>query len=323
MAFVTGEPLKKGKRSTDVKFILGCDESGAKGYANQTEKSPGEVGVFAGLLVPEAILKLAEKSLETVIAPFRTTDGKLHITDLPPADQAALRTGLFDVIREHQLPCFWYAIHVEGFHAHHLKMVELLQNAANEAAKLGGAVKPRASREAPASLHVELFRALYAHMVAFIEERSPGEVEIEARIDRVDTPIAKSFRQEADRLLETSRKSVVTGFDRVAQQVVRGEIRFETHYPPELQIETEVKSLELKIVGDEDPIVIAADVLSNSLAYHFHRRGPGELYEELNRPAAVATHPLARNLDTFWNWGEGDLVGDSMFRHPKAKPVAD
>jgi hypothetical protein len=41
-----GEPI--------THVILACDESGAKGYADGDEQSPGEVGVFAGIMVPEA-----------------------------------------------------------------------------------------------------------------------------------------------------------------------------------------------------------------------------------------------------------------------------
>ncbi|WP_010161903.1 hypothetical protein [Sphingomonas sp. PAMC 26617] len=307
-----------------MKFIFACDESGAKGYADQDEQYPGQVGVFAGLLVPESVLAQTETALEAAIAPNRGTDGKLHITGLQAAAQAALRHDLYDAIRRCQLPCFWYAIHVAGFHAHHNWMVGLLDDAAEQARTLGNGVKTGSSREKPDSLHVELFRALYGHMVAFIEERSPGEVEIEARTDRVDTPIAKSFRREADRLLDTApRKTVASGFDPVANKVIKREIHFDTHWPEELRITTQVKSLDLKIVSDTDPVVVAADVLANSLYHHFRNRGPDELYAELNRPIAVAGHPLAESLDAFCNWGGGDLIGDRMFRHPKAKPIAD
>ncbi|WP_457309518.1 hypothetical protein [Sphingomonas sp. UYAg733] len=307
-----------------MKFILACDESGAKGYADQDEQYSGQVGVFAGLLVPESILAQTEAALEAAIAPHRGTDGKLHITDLLAPAQASLREGLYEAIRACRLPCFWYAIHVAGFHAHHNRMIGLLEDAADQARALGNLVKTGAPREKPDSLHVELFRALYGHMVAFIEERSPGEVEIEARTDPVDTPIAKSFRREADQLLDTApRKTVASGFDPVANKVIKREMRFETYWPEELRITTRVKSLDLKIVSDADPIVVAADVLANSLYHHFRNRGPDQLYADLNRPIAVADHPLAKSLDAFCNWGGGDLVGDRMFRHPKAKPVVD
>jgi len=304
-----------------MKFILACDESGAKGYADQDEQYAGEVGVFAGLLVPDPVLQKIEIALEAAIAPHRGIDGKLHITDLPAPSQAALRQGIYDVIRAEQLPCFWYAIHVAGFYAHHKRMQALLNDAAADASAHSARVKTGSPRENPGSLHGELFRGLYGHIVAYIEERSPGEVEIEVRTDRVDKPIAKLFRLEAERLLDDApRRVVATGFDTVDKKIVKAEARFETNWPEELRFLTTVKALDLKTVNDADPIVLAADALANSLCHHFRNRSDAERYGDLNRPSAVAGHPLAQSLDTFWNWGGADLVGDRLFRHPLAPP---
>lgn len=304
-----------------IKFILACDESGAKGYADQDEQYPGEVGVFAGLLVPEPVLQKTEIALEAAIVPHRSFGGKLHITGLPAPSQAALRQGIYDVIRAEQLPCFWYAIHVAGFRAHHETMQRLVTNVVSDARARSARVKTGSPRDAPASLHGELFRGLYGHIVAFIEERSPGEVDIEVRTDRVDRPIAKLFRLEAERLLDyTPRRAVTRGLDTVDKKVVQTEVRFETHWPDELRLSTTVKVLDLKTVSDADPIVVAADVLANSLCHHFRTRGETERYGDLNRPNAIASHPLARSLDTFLNWGGPD-VSDRLFRHPLAPPL--
>lgn len=305
-----------------MKFILACDESGAKGYADQDEQFPGQIGVFAGLLVPGDILAKAEAALEAAIAPHRGGDGKLHITDLEASAQADLRERLFEAIRALHLPCFWYAIHVAGYHAHHMMFTGMIAEAVKDAAALGGTIQGPTPRAQPASLHVELFRGLYSHIVAFIEERAPGDVTIEARTDRVDTPIAKSFRVEAERLLDRApRTSTVTGYDRVEKKIVKRQVTFETHWPEALSISTNVTSLDLRTVSDEDPIVVAADVLANSLHYHFRQRGANEMYEDLNRPGAVQGHPLAYSLDTFRNWGDSD-ISDRLFRHPKAKPLS-
>lgn len=304
-----------------MKFILACDESGAKGYADQDEQFPGQIGVFAGLLVPDEIRARVEAALEAAIAPHRGGDGKLHITDIEATAQADLRQRLFDVIRELHPPCFWYAIHVAGFHAHHAMFARVIAGAGKNSAPLVETIKRREPRVAPGSLHVELFRGLYGHIVAFIEERAPGDVTIEARTDRVDTPIAKSFRQEAERLLDkTPRTSLVSGYDSVENKVVKRQVTFETHWPESLGITTNVVSLDLRTVSDADPIVVAADVLANSLHHHFRQREADEMYEDLNRPNAVQGHPLAQNLDAFWNWGGPDIA-DRLFRHPKAKPL--
>lgn len=161
-----------------MKFILACDESGAKGYADKDEQFPGQIGVFAGLLVPEELLAQAEAALEAAIAPHRGGDGKLHITDLEASAQADLRQRLFEAIQALHLPCFWYAIHVAGYHGHHTRLVGMIADAVKDAAAPGGEIQGPTPRTSLGSLHVELFRGLYSHIVAFIEERAPGDVTI-------------------------------------------------------------------------------------------------------------------------------------------------
>lgn len=305
-----------------MKIILACDESGAKGYADQDEQFPGQVGVFAGLFVPEERLAPAQLRLEAAIAPYRGNDGKLHITDLPPTQQGGLRADLFAAILDLNLPCFWYAIHIAGFHAWHRKTEQLHSDAREKmaASNPNPRVKVGRHRENPESLHAILFTGLYAHMVAYIEERNPGPVDIVVRTDNVDAPIAKLFRQKAEDLLNTDpRTSSATGFDTVTQSVVRAQMRFEAKIPPELQVTTKVERLIITPVGDEDPIVVAADVLANSLCHLFHKRSPGDLYADLNRPSAVEGHPLVNVLATFKDWGGSD-ISDRMYRHPAAPP---
>ena len=303
-----------------MKVILACDESGAKGYADKDEQFPGQVGVFAGVFVPEDMLDTAEQRLASAIAPYRGKAGKLHITDLPAAQQGGLRADIFAAILELNLPCFWYAIHVAGFYSWHQKVEQLHANARADMAESNPTprIKVGSPREKAESLHATLFTGLYAHIVAFIEERNPGLVEVVVRTDNVDAPIAKLFKQKAEDLLYTgARTSTSTGFDTVTKTVVSQQFRFETDIPPELQVATTVESLSIIPVGDEDPIVVAADVLANSLCHHFHNRPAEQLYGDLNRPSAVATHTLLHVLASFKDWGGPD-ISDRMYRHPAA-----
>ncbi|BCG82602.1 hypothetical protein MesoLj113b_61440 [Mesorhizobium sp. 113-3-3] len=306
-----------------MRIIFACDESGAKGYADRDEAFDGEVGLFAGVMVPESHLAAVEADLQIVVQRYQTDAQKLHIADLPPDRQGALRDDIYAVIRKHQLPCFWYAIHVAGFHAWHLSQIEARKQAKALPAAASSQpprYKGGSPRETPDSLHVAIFDGLYAHLVAFLEERGCKDVEIEVRTDRVDNPIVKDFIAVAERLLgdmtftRTSRR-----FDTVTKTLVDRQIRICTVLPPELQIELQVRSLEINAVDhDSDGLVLAADVLANSLAYLFKQRIGTEKYTRLNWPDAVTGHPLEENLLTFNNWGDGDLVGDVLYRHPKA-----
>ena len=88
-----------------------------------------------------------------------------------------------------------------------------------------------------------------------------------------------------------------------------------------MHIETVIRSLSIKPVGEEDGFVLAADVLANSLNHLFKNRQDAVRYSDLNTPEAVATHPLANYLDTFNDWGVGDIIGDRLYSHPKAPKI--
>ena len=169
-------------------------------------------------------------------------------------------------------------------------------------------------RSNPESLHVALYLGLYSHLIAFCEERGRHELDVEMRLDNVDSPSARDFESAAKNLLNLdARVKRVTGFDPGAKAVT-GEIRSKIVLPEELSVSVVLRSLTLNLVNDQDPLVLAADVLANSLTNLFHAREANEKFGPLNRPEAVVTHPLAVQLDAFWNWGGGDLVGDAIYR---------
>jgi len=68
-----------------------CDESGAKGYADQGEGTPGEVGVFAGILVPGSRHADVGAVFNEIASRYAPASGKLHIADLEPQLQMELR----------------------------------------------------------------------------------------------------------------------------------------------------------------------------------------------------------------------------------------
>ncbi|MHC8326039.1 hypothetical protein [Pseudomonas sp. LB1P83] len=308
------------------RFFFYCDESGAKGYANQQESFPGETGVFAGILFPEQLHADLSEKFDAIARHFKPAQGKLHIADLPQEQKGALRQALFNEIQAAGLPCFWYAIHVAGLNDYYTQQTERLRNhrAAVEARRTSPArVKTGSVREEPPSMHVELFSGLHAHIVAFLLERGCNNVDLEIRTDQVDSPLAKQFENVAAELLKTDPDvTETTGFDTLMQQVVHGQITTSVQYPAEMEIPPVVRSLSIKPIDDSDGLILAADVLANSLNYHFKCRTENQLYYPLNDPDAVAGHPLFEHLDAFNNWGTGDLIGDRLYRHPKA-PALD
>lgn len=304
-----------------------CDESGAKGYANKGESFQGEVGVFAGILVPGEYLAAVQSGFDEIASRYTPASGKLHIADLRPDQQRALREEIFSAIRNAKLPCFWYAIHVAGLHDFHESQKALKAKLDEESKLARGGAEPRikggSPRDKPANMHVELFNGLYAHLVAFLAERNRHSVDVEIRTDQVDAPIRTRFEEVAEELLNNDPViSERTGFDTVEKVVVSRSLSVGWDWPPELDFSPTVRSLSIAIVPGSDGFVLAADVLANSLNHLFQNRDVSAMFGPLNCRDAVANHPLADHLDAFWNWGAGDCIGDGLYRHPK-QPVSE
>ena len=307
---------------TTTNVILACDESGAKGYADQQEHYPGETGVFAGIVVSQEIEAVARPEFQRIYDRYKPTAEKLHITDLPPDQQRDLRQDVYSAIRKLRLPCLWYAIHMEGFHDWYLKEKKLLENARQEALKADPQprIKQGSPREEPSSMHEELFVGLYSHLIAFLEEQHQKDVSIEIRTDQIDSPITKNFKRLAQRLLDdTPELTTVTGWDTVTRKVVGRTVKINVKYPDSLKIEVTVRNLTINPVREEDGYVLAADVLANSLYRLFKDRDQSELYKSLNELTAIRDHPIAANFAVFRDWGHGDVMGDRLFRHPKSR----
>ncbi len=310
-----------------AKVFFYCDESGAKGYADQKEDYPGEIGVFAGILVPEECLATVQPVFNQIAKQYMRNSGKLHISDLPKDHQEEVRNEIFAAIKKFGLPCFWYAIHVAGLHAYYVNTSALFKQIKDNVISARDEAAPRikrgSPRENPLSMHIELFTGLYSRLVAFLSEQGQQGVDVMIMTDHVDTPIVEQFTIVAKELLDNDPCiSTFTGFDTVEKKVVTGSITNNVKWPPELDFSPVVSSLSITTttMPDSDGLTLAADVLANSLLYLFRNRHPDSLYGPLNCREAVASHPLFDRLDTFENWGAGDCVGDGIYKHPKTHP---
>lgn len=303
---------------TVTKVILFCDESGAKGYADQDEASDGEVGVFAGIMLPENLIPTVSADFQAIYDRYKPTSGKFHVADLDRNARQALREEIFNAITVHQLPCFWYAVHVAGFHDYHRQLRDSKEQSYLEQQSRNPDIRLGSFRALNPSLHVALFQGLYSLVVAYLAEREQKRVEIDIRSDNIDAPLLKEFEDAAVELLSdqpTVHRN--TAFHAVKKQVLERQIIIQAILPDELELEIVVERLVIDTDHADDPLVLAADVLANSLNHHFLNRPSSEKYEALNHREAILGHPLHRSLDTYWDWSV-DLLGDRTWSHPKA-----
>lgn len=305
--------------STINNYIFACDESGGKGYSNVGEKYDGEVGVFAGLLLSEGKAVNVRRQLQAVHDEFSPHSGKYHIADLDPEQQALLRSAIFKVIQENNIPCLWHAIHVEGFHTWFTKQNATLK--ASRAEMDDGKpkrVKSNSPRDNDESLHVHLFTGLYGTLVGYFEDKEISPVSLEIRSDHIDKPVVKSIEKSAERLFSDEPEVITkTGFDTLTQEVVRGSITVSVTWPEEYRMHVDIQKSEIDTTGKDDPLVLAADVLANSLHHYFKQRGPSDKYRSLNSLPAIKDHPLSSCLYSL-AVDDYTCMSDQIYHHPKA-----
>lgn len=297
-------------REEKTEIILVCDESGAKGRADNTERFLGEVGVFAGILLTKELYEEIRVSFNELISQFTDSANKLHITDLKPDQQSQLRKDCFSLIIQHRLQCFYSAIHVAGFNANYEMVAKSREYAKSQrrSSVVLGTNDPK-----PPLMHTELFVGLYDTIIAYCMERNQTNLSIDILSDNIDKSITKDFLNESGRLLNYSQiKREVTGFDKSKKERVHGKITVDDNMP---ELPIKVDKISIKTSADEG-LVVAADILANSINKMFRDRSKDELYTALNRPPAFDNHPLKDYLDTFWDWGNEDSAVDRLYPHP-------
>jgi hypothetical protein len=292
--------------------ILVCDESGAKGYAVANNLDTDEIGVFAGVMVPAELLPTVREEFDHIVSRYAPADNKLHITDLSREAQDALRNDTYELIRKHRLPCFYEAIHLAGFNNAHGPLVAAVEKARQARTS---SVRMSENPVTAPSLHVTLFEGIFSKVVAFCMERQKSRLHVEVWTDNVDQPIALEFEKAARKLTDYSPTvNNVTGYDTETKKVRRGYVKVGPSQNAALPVS--IEHFELKTIGDSNGLVVAADVLANSLHHLFKSRPDDERYTALNTPEAFARHPLQNCLDSFESW-EGYNFTDTYYRHPR------
>ena len=270
---------------------------------------------MAGILIHEKIADDTHAVFQSIYDAFRPEQAdKLHIADPPPDQQEALRHRIYSAIVHLGLPCFWYALHVEGLHSYYSDFQQLLEEhkpPPNPRFKRGS------PRQNPPLLHEELFEGFFCNVMAFLEDNHVESVALQIRTDRVDTPTTRRFQKSAMRFLDDSPfESMSTALDTETNRVVSGSVKTQVDWPDWLRLTVGVE--ELSVECADDGVTLAADVLANSLNHMFINRDESELYGPLNDNAAIKRHPLAGHFSLFGNPRDGDIVGDRLRAHPKA-----
>lgn len=295
--------------------IFVVDESGAKGYSDNTETVPGELGLMAGYFIPQECLSLVRAELDAIRAKHFGA-GKIHITDLEPESQGELRDDIFAYFRHRNIFWTYEAIYVEGFHQHATFVSGLVDEAK---AKRRSSIRLSNNKKLDL-LHAELFQGAFGKGVAFCIDNIGNECNVQVITDRVDGHLLNLFNEEAKRLLNVGAKSEqkVKGFDLEEKRVVEGSITSEV--VSGLDALGDFSGISYSIACEDSSLTLAADVLANSAHYHLKQLQGGSAGASLNASKAISGHPLSQLVYGAWQDSETNYIADAVYMHPNLQP---
>ena len=141
-------------------------------------------------------------------------------------------------------------------------------------------------------------------------------------MDHVDEAIAAKFQKSAKQLFDDSPRTIdASAFDTKTKQVVRASATFTTNFPDAFKSGVAVSPAELKTLPGNNGLILAADVLANSLNHLFNGRSPEDLFSDLNDRSAIAKHQLFKCFNVFGEW-DGRDFGDVMYQHPQCSTLS-
>lgn len=296
-------------------LLLTIDESGAKGYSDQTERKPGEAGIMVGFLIPVEETARVRSELKRVQEGFITA-GKPHITDLSRVEQEQLRKAIFEYFQQAKIRWVFEAVYVQGFYEN-AESINKRSEAVRKERRIPIKVSHSRYKE---SLHSELFLGVFGKAVAFgFEVLREKKFHIQVISDPVDKKILRMFEGEGRRLLNVGKPAIkeVTGYDPKEKKVVRGEIRTEVRASPE--VIGDYSGITFSIGCETSSLTIAADVLANSVHHHLKRMQEKKVGSPLNTTEAISGHLLASLVFGAWDSEETNFIPDAIFMHPNQK----
>lgn len=294
--------------------LLVLDESGAKGYDDNKEQHQGEFGVMAGFALPESKAEAFISGLSEIVKSI-VADGKIHITDLDPVAQETLRQRLFDYFSKCHALWFYEAVYVQGFHESQGRVKQLVE----EAKKARRSSVKLSLNPIKESLHGQLFLGAFGSGVALAMDHIGPAFHLKVMTDRVDEPILKLFKAQADQLLNVGHpdRKEVTGFDTERKKIVTGAIETSVTSGDDALGDFSGVTYEIECV--DNLLTLAADVLANSIHHHFKQIQENTPGASLNSPEAIYGHPL-QHLVYGAPTGAGLVnVADTIYRHPNSR----
>ena len=272
----------------DTDTLAFVDEAGARGFSrNLSSPRDHEVALMCALLFPAKRIEEFRSSFRPGYDRFigaMPDGGKPHITDaFAPGNEAwaavarPVRSEFYSLVHRLEIPIVYNArrLTVER------KSFENVESIKSQAKAMSHSRVRIPEGPSQARVEERLLIDLVLKLDAFCDAAQRHRVDL--FFDEIDERLAKLYHKAMDGTGNISKtKHVVKGWDPETKSQVQGAISFQAH--ASFPLDTQHLG-DLHVVGKADPLILAADIVTNSLNNHL-RGLPSDAF--LNRPLSIA-----------------------------------
>ena len=302
---------KQALDTHDPDILAFIDESGARGYSRNLgpDRDP-EIGLMCALLFPAEHI---EKYCDAFLPGYKRfldampNDAKPHITDaFTPGNECwatiarSVRSEFYRLIHCPQIHVVYEARRLAVERDSHQRQQNLVSQAKElRRKKLHYSPIRIPNRLSQSKIEDELIIGLSLKLDAFCNDN--GYKRMIMLFDEIDNKVVQKYRKlVADTSNISNSINVVKGWNIETKSQVQGEISTKIDAP--FPVDTRHLG-ELHVVGKNDPLILAADIVTNSLHYHLSNLSydaflnhPSLNYPPLNRPSSIKGWDLEKRV---------------------------
>nr|WP_320144132.1 hypothetical protein [uncultured Cohaesibacter sp.] len=285
---------------TDIKnkILAFIDEGGAKGLSrNLTDARDDELGLLCSISVPEERLHEMRPKFQRGFDEFLKAtppNSQPHISKAFASNNQhwknvahAVRSEFFGLIGSLEIPIVFEARRARVQRSTFEKKLEMRENA-QATARSEYKVKPKKDRT---RIETELMVGLALKLDALCHDTDYRVIDM--FFDETD--LLNEYKASIKRVQNIGKPSTktVTGYNPKTKSTLKRQFTFQMS-APDLEFPMDAQNLgEISILGKLEPLILAVDMVANSLYRHLVKLEPNE---QLNAPSSIEGWQLAHRV---------------------------
>lgn len=310
---------------TNNKFVLLCDESGAKGFNDKPDTSGEPIGVVSCAILQETEYNNIVSEVSSLRDKYKLEGKKFHITDLTPENQELLRLEVYSIVKRSKAKVAFQAITQDGAHEWYKFEKKYFDKIKAEKKEEGFGYTFSDYKK---RIQTILFVGAIDKSLAYIceNEEHPYNFSMLLHTDNIDDKTKDEIKSEVESFLrfelKSSKEICAKRFNYKNKTVEEkaGTIGFTINVPEVFDI-GDLSNVAFDITIDTETDIVA-DVLSNSILHYLKQSFKDNKSINLNSAQAIIKHPLNEEFVSLATEDGYDLL-NALYGFPLASTEQD